>query len=314
MGSSTRPRLVVDTDTASDDAVALLLAAASGLAELEAVTTVAGNVPVEQATRNALITLELVDSQAPVYAGCERPLVRPLETAQNVHGQDGMGDVGLPEPAGRASTKHATDELLELADRAPGTLTLVTLGPLTNIAICFARRPNFLSAFRHVYCMAGAPDAVGNVSATAEFNVWADPEAAEMVVSAANPERVTWVGWDVSRKDAVLNSEHQQQLRALGTPFALFADKVNRTVQEFALQETGLAGYDLPDPVTMAVALRPELVLERECVYARIARGDEARGQMLVDRNGSAPEANLSLVRRVDAVGFRQLLFDTCAG
>lgn len=306
-------RLVIDTDTASDDAVALVLAVASGRACVEAVTTVAGNVPLPLTVRNALYTLELAGARdVPVHAGCERPLVRPLSTAQTVHGEDGMGDVGLPEPTGRARQEHAVDALLELATRSGGELTLVTLGPLTNIAACLARRRDFLTSFRHVYSMAGAPDAVGNVSATAEFNVWADPEAAAMVVDAAVPEQVTWIGWDVSRKDAVLSPQHQQDLRAVDTPLATFTNDVNRTVQEFCHAVTGLEGYDLPDPIAMAAALAPELVLERETAQVRIALGDEARGQMLVDRRADVANPNLSLVRRMDGAGFRRLLLATC--
>ncbi|MCA1655945.1 MAG: nucleoside hydrolase, partial [Pseudonocardiaceae bacterium] len=133
-------RLIVDTDTASDDAVALLMAALAPHAELHAVTTVAGNVPLPQATRNALLTLERVGAeQVPVFPGCDRPLVRPLDTAQHVHGEDGMGDLGLPEPRTTADTRHAVDMLLSLSTARAGEFTLVTLGPLTNIAAAVVR-------------------------------------------------------------------------------------------------------------------------------------------------------------------------------
>ncbi|MET9243980.1 nucleoside hydrolase [Nonomuraea sp. NPDC003709] len=307
--------LIVDTDTGSDDAVALLLAAASGLADVRAVTTVAGNVPLATATRNALISLETAGRpEIPVHEGCASPMTRPLSTAQHVHGQDGMGDLGLPDPLRAAEREHAVDVLLTAPRHLPGELTLVTLGPLTNLAAALLRDRDLLSRYRHVYCMAGAADLWGNVSATAEFNVWADPEAARVVLQAATPDQVTWIGWDVSRRDAVMTPADQLRLEQLGTPMATFAHRVNRTVAEWARDVTGLSGYDLPDPVAMAVALRPELAVERERAYVDVALGDETRGQLIIDRRRSAPAPNLTLVRRVDETAFKQLLFDTCEG
>ncbi|AYY13151.1 nucleoside hydrolase [Actinobacteria bacterium YIM 96077] len=306
--------LLVDTDTGSDDAVALLLAALNEDTELTAVTTVAGNVPVPLATRNALLTLELAGrGQVPVYQGCERPIVRPLHTATAVHGDDGMGDLGLPEPAGSARPGHAIDVLLDRARSRPGELTLVTLGPLTNLAAAVLRDRALLTRFRHVYCMIGAPDAVGNMSATAEFNAWADPEAAHVVAEAAAPELVTWIGWDVSRRDAVMTPDDQHALRELDTPLAKFTQRINRKVAEWAATVTGLDGYDLPDPVAMAGVLRPDLVIETEPAHVRVALGDEARGQTAPDRRLDAPAANVTLIRRVDGKGFKELLFDTLA-
>ncbi|WP_020672882.1 nucleoside hydrolase [Amycolatopsis nigrescens] len=305
-------KLIVDTDTGSDDAVALLLAALDDGFELHTVTTVAGNVPLPLATRNALITLELAGAgRVPVHPGCDRPLLRPLGTAEVVHGADGMGDTDLPEPASEPKPEHAADVLLSLALHHPGEFTLVTLGPLTNLAAAVVRDRELLRKFRGVYCMIGAPDAVGNVSPAAEFNAWADPEAAEIVAGAAEPELVTWIGWDVSRQDAVLSDEDQRRLRELGTPLGTFADRINRRVAEWASAVTGLDGYDLPDPVAMATVLRPGLVLARETVSLRVALGDETRGQTLVDRRRTAPAPNLTLVRRVDRLGFREFLFET---
>ncbi|MFD7922776.1 nucleoside hydrolase [Streptomyces sp. NPDC059740] len=307
--------LLIDTDTGSDDAVALLLAGASGLGDIRAVTTVAGNVPLPTATRNALLSLEVAGAtHVPVHPGCERPMTRPLISAQNVHGEDGMGDVGLPDPVRSSDPGHAVEVLLDLSRRHPGELTLVTLAPLTNIAAALLRDRDLLSRFRHVYCMAGAPDARGNVSATAEFNVWADPEAARIVLEAATPDKVTWIGWDVSRKDAVMTPADQERLEAIGTPRAEFVHRINRTVAEWAREVTGLAGYDLPDPIAMAVALRPDLVTESEQVHVDVALGDEVRGQLIVDRRLSAPPPNLTLARRVSESGFKELLFATCAG
>ena len=306
--------LLIDTDTASDDAVALILAAASGLGRIVAVTTVAGNVPVEQATRNALVTLELAGAgDVPVFRGCERPLVRPATTAQHVHGDDGMSGAPLPAPTARAQPEHAVDAILRLArtDRQP-PLTLVTLGPLTNLAAALVRDRGLLSRFAHVYCMAGTANCVGNISATAEYNVWADPEAATIVLDAAEPDLVTLVGWDVSARDAVMTPADQAELRGIGTPLALLVDRINQAVNDWATKVTGLAGYDLPDPITMAIALRPTLATEHERLSVGVGRGDEARGQLLIDRRRTAAPPNVTVVRRADGAAFRAMLSRTC--
>jgi purine nucleosidase len=305
-------RLVIDTDTGSDDAVALLMAARAPGATIEAVTTVAGNVPLPLATRNALIALELAGGEVPVHAGCDRPLLRPLETAQQVHGADGMSGTPLPDPVGAPTSEHAVDVLLRLArDRGP-ELTLVTLGPLTNVAAALIRDRQLLRRFRRTYSMAGAADACGNITATAEFNVWADPEAAAIVCDAATPDTVTWIGWDASRQDAVMTADRQRRLRELGTPLALFAERINQAVNTWATEVTGLPGYDLPDPLAMAVALNPDLIRQAETAQVRIATSPEVRGQLLVDRRRIGAAANVTLVRRVDTEGFERMLLAAC--
>lgn len=304
--------LLIDTDTGSDDAVALLLAVADG--DVRAVTTVTGNVPLATATRNALITLQLAGhAHVPVHEGRAEPLTRPPATAQHVHGLDGMGDTALPDPARGPADGHAVDVLLALPRRHPGELTLVTLGPLTNLAAALLRDPGLLGRFRHVYCMAGAADLRGNVSPTAEYNVWADPEAARVVLRAATPGQVTWIGWDVSRRYAVMTPGDQRRLAELGTERADFAHRINRSVADWARDVTGLAGYDLPDPAAMAVALRPGLVLDSERAHVDVALGDETRGQLIIDRRRTAPPPNLTLIRRIDEPGFKRLLLDALA-
>lgn len=155
--------------------------------------------------------------------------------------------------------------------------------------------------------MAGNGDAVGNIGATAEFNVWADPEAAAVGLAAATPERVTFVGWDAARRDAVITSELQGRLRALDTPLSRFVDDINSKVADWAAGVTVLDGYDLPDPATMATVLEPDIVTESEEALV-----DQVRGQLVIDRRLNAGAANVRLVRRLDADRFAQLLVDTC--
>lgn len=306
--------LLVDADTGSDDAVALILAARAQQAHVHAVTTVAGNVSLAQATRNALYTLELAGrADVPVHPGCDRPLLRPHQSAQHVHGQDGMSDTDLPEPSNPARTEHAVDALLRLVGEHPDrTLTLVTLGPLTNLAAVLVRDPSFLDRLRHVYCMAGAADMVGNISASAEYNVWADPEAAAVVLRHATPDRVTLVGWDVSRTRAVMTAADQDRLARLGTPLAVFANDINQAVNDWTTNVTGLAGYDLPDPITMAVALDPSIVTKKEEVRVAVGLGPEVRGQLIIDRRHDAEPPNVTIVRDADEASFKAMLFAAC--
>src|SRR4051812_3099219 len=178
-----RRKLIIDTDTASDDAVALLMALRDPTVEVIAITVVAGNVPLDLAVQNALYTVELAGAHVPVHAGAATPLLQPLHTAQDVHGNDGMGDIGLPLTGRVPAEGDAVDRLVELIDaHEPGELALVTLGPLTNVAILFARRPDLATRLKEVVMMAGTSDGLGNITAAAEFNVWVDPEAMAVVL------------------------------------------------------------------------------------------------------------------------------------
>jgi len=210
-----RRSIVIDTDTASDDAIALVLAVREPSVDVRAVTVVAGNVSLDLAVRNAIVTLDLAGgADIPLHAGRDRPLTRPLDTAQFVHGQDGMGGAPLPEPSRAATSTDAVGVLLDIAANEPGQHDLVTLGPLTNIAAALERDPELLTKFGHTYLMAGSPDGVGNVDALGEYNVWADPEAATVVFAA--PGAKTMIGWNISRTFAVMTDAEQVALAAVG--------------------------------------------------------------------------------------------------
>ena len=238
--------LVIDTDTASDDAVAIVLAARDPEVAIRMVTVVAGNVPLDLAVRNAIVTLDLVDHcSVPVHAGADQPLRRPLETAQSVHGEDGMGGADLPTPSRRPSTEVAVEALLRVAADEPGQHGLVTLGPLTNIAMALNENPDLLTRFTHTYLMAGSPDGVGNMNALGEYNVWADPEAASIVFDADGAK--TMIGWNISRTYAVMAPQETARLRSCGR-LGEFAVDINAEVDRFC-RGRGLVGMDLPDPV-----------------------------------------------------------------
>ncbi|MEO3855729.1 nucleoside hydrolase [Acrocarpospora sp. B8E8] len=298
---------MIDTDTASDDAVALLLALAADV-EIEAITTVGGNVDVVQATQNALYTCELMGSRVPVHMGCSKPLLFELETAQHVHGADGMGDIGLPLHGREPAPGHAVDALISAIRRSPGELTLVTLGPLTNIAVALAVDPSIARMVRRCVVMGATGDGLGNITPVAEYNIYVDPHAARLVFESGLPIEV--VGWDISRRFATYSPHDVQQLRAVGTPLAHFAVDIQRVLQEFSL-DLGLEGFDLPDPAAMAVALDPGIVTEAEDVRIDIMVDEGlTRGQSIVSRPIDGRRPNAGIVRALDAQRLRSMIRD----
>jgi purine nucleosidase len=273
---------IIDTDTASDDAVALVMAMRHPGVEVEAITIVAGNVPVDQGVQNALYTVELCQQAIPVYRGMPAPLSRPLETAQFVHGLDGMGDIGLPLSGRQPSDGDAVDVLIETIHRFAGDITLVTLGPLTNIAAALGRDPTIARAMSECVIMGGTGQGHGNMTPVAEYNFWADPEAAKMVFESGM--RIKMVGWDISRTYAVCNPQDTSELRNIGTPLAKFCVDIQSSVTLYATNQSLLAGFDLPDPIATAIALQPEVATETRSLYVAIESDSElCRGQSVVD-------------------------------
>ena len=280
-----RRKFLIDTDTASDDAVALLMALRDPDVEVLSITVVAGNVGLDQAIQNALYTVELAGATVPVHAGCATPLIQPLHTAQVVHGEDGMGDIGLPVHGRVPADGHAVDALARLiGEHAEGALTLVTLGPLTNIAVLFARHPEYAGRLCEIVIMGGTGDGLGNVTAAAEFNIWVDPEAAAVVFGSG--ARLVMVGWDISRKFATFDEAAAADLRTAGR-LGDFSVDIQRVLTEFALHSTGLAGFDLPDPIAMAVALDPSVATDTRLLNVVVeTRGEFTRGATVVDHTG----------------------------
>lgn len=302
---------VIDTDCASDDAVALMLALRDPEIVVDAITVVAGNVPLDLAVRNTLITLDVCDAPAlPVHAGLAAPIVRPLETAQFVHGEDGMGGADLADPTRSIEASHAVDALRVLADD-PTPRTLVTLGPLSNIAAAVLIEPDLLTKFEHTFLMAGSPDGVGNVNVAGEYNVWADPEAAAIVFAA--PGAKTMVGWNISRLFAVVHPGDSEALAEAG-PLGRFVNDINVDVDTFCREVSGLDGYDLPDPITMAIAIDEDIITRADDRHVAIACEGLARGAVLLDNRHEAQPPNCRVVWEADEAAFKQRLLDTCAG
>ena len=300
-------KFIIDTDTASDDAVALVMALRQPDIDVKAITVVAGNVPLPQALQNALYTVELCGASVPVYAGCAKPLLRDLETAEVVHGKDGMGDIGLPLQGRRATPGHAADMLRQTINENAGGITLVTLGPLTNVALALLREPELARKVARCFIMGGIGAGHGNVTPTAEFNIWVDPEAAKIVYESGMA--ITMVGWDISWQYATFDAEQADEIRRIGTPLAEFVVDIQATLTDFAIRENALAGFDLPDPITMAAAIDPAV-----CKYERyrvdVTTGDGlARGITVVDRLGVTGRApNVDVALSADRAAFVDIL------
>ena len=281
--------LLIDTDTASDDAVALIMALRSRDVRVAAITVVAGNVSVAQATNNALFTTELCGSDVPVYSGAEAPLIRRLVIADWFHGVDGLGDHGYRPAKRRAEAVHAVDALIQTVRESPG-IEIVTLGPLTNVAMALLREPRFVSSVKRCVVMGGAPCCEGNVTPAAEFNIWVDPEAARIVFRSGLP--VEMVGWQLCRGDAVLHRREIERVLALKNPIAEFAIRCNSTAVEAFFKQTGQRGMSLPDPVAMGIALNPALCTSSSEHYVEIEISSElTRGMTVVDRLGVATDS-----------------------
>jgi purine nucleosidase len=282
---------LIDTDTASDDAVAIIMALAEPSVRVLGLTTVAGNVDLKQATRNALLTAEICNSDVPVFAGADKPLSRPHDHAHWFHGKDGLGDRGYPAPKRKPEREHAVDAIVRLAKAEPG-LTLVTLGPLTNVALALEREPELAERIGRCVVMGGAPCCEGNVTPAAEYNIWVDPEAARAVFRSKL--KIEMVGWHVSRGPSVLNDDEVAAIEALGTAKAKFAIETNSAAREAYRVQTGEVGLSLADPTAMAVALDRSIGLSWSRHRVAI-ECDSAltRGMTVVDRlNVTSDDSN----------------------
>jgi inosine-uridine nucleoside N-ribohydrolase len=251
-------RIILDTDPGIDDALALFLALASPEVQLEAVTTVSGNVHVEHTTRNALALLELTGrTEIPVARGCDRPLVGTPALAADVHGDNGMGGVILPEPQLRPVEKHAVEVIIEKIMAAPGEISLVAVGPLTNLALALRREPRLAQAAREVVIMGGALRVPGNITPCAEFNIFVDPHAARIVLHAGWPIRL--VTLDTTRR-TLLRRELVDQLAASGSPVTFLMKQVVDYYCDVFGGARSLSALEMHDPLCLAAAFRPGLI------------------------------------------------------
>jgi purine nucleosidase len=308
-------RLVIDTDTAGDDVPALLFGLRWPGVELEAITVVAGNVYLDQCVQNALYTCEVADRpDVPVYAGADRPLLRELVTAHNVHGEDGMGNSGFPRATKEAERKHAVDALVDLADRYAGELEVIAQGPLTNVSLALRKDPALPEKVRRLWIMGGANNSLGNITPSAEFNFYVDPEAAHIVLTAGF--RTVLMPWDVCVNDGILLREELAGIIEMKTKLSEFYLAVNRAAWEFVRARMGIDGISHPDALTIAMAIDEGLILERgqyfvDCEY----QSEMTRGYSVVDlMSVTGNEPNCDVVLKADKNAFLKMLTDLLSG
>ncbi len=299
--------ILLDCDPGHDDAIALLLALASPELELLGVTTVAGNQTLDKTTANALRVLEFVGrGDVPVAAGADRPLARDLVIAAYVHGESGLEGPALPEPQGTAVGQHAVDFLAERILGAARPVTLVPVGPLTNVGLLLARHPEAAERIERIVLMGGAIRE-GNVTPAAEFNIYVDPEAAWRVFHSGLP--VTMIGLDVTHQ-ALMSDAHAERLRESGDAGRLVAELYD-FFSRYHRETYGFEGAPIHDAVAVAHVLRPGLV---ETLPRHVDVDCESRlcrGRTVVDlwrRTGEEPNADVGI--GIDADGFLELLCD----
>ncbi|SLN43638.1 Pyrimidine-specific ribonucleoside hydrolase RihA [Falsiruegeria litorea R37] len=310
----TARKIIIDTDPGQDDAVAILLALASPEEiDVLGVTAVAGNVPLPLTQKNARIVCELAGkTDVPVYAGCDAPLSRKLVTAEHVHGKTGLDGPVLPDPDMALTDGHAVDFIIDtLRSHDAGTVTLCPLGPLTNIASAFQKAPDIVARVQEIILMGGAYFEVGNITPAAEFNIYVDPEAADIVFKSGVP--IVVMPLDVTHK-ALVTKPRNDAFRALGTKVGIAVAEMTDFFERFDKEKYGSEGAPLHDPCVTAYLIRPELFTGRH-INVEIETGSELTlGMTVADWWRVTDRApNAMFMGDLDADGFFDLLTERLA-
>lgn len=304
---------ILDTDTAQDDCVAILLGILDPVADLRAITMVAGNVGFEQQTDNALMTLSVAGAlgDVPIFLGCRRPMVRPWVSAENVHG-DGAGGLSMETSGLKTASEHGVDALLRLTAESPGELTIVAIGPLTNIAMAVVKDPSFAQRVKSLYIMGGSNNARGNITAAAEFNFYVDPDAAKIVFEAGFD--ITVVPWEpLTVRDALFSREQMAEIASSDSPVARFFTAVCETTLEFD-ESVGIPGSSHPDSMTVALLLHPELVTHGAAYAVDIEADSElTRGYSAMSWGVHGLKPNARVIESIDSAKFFEYIKSTMA-
>ena len=309
-------RLIIDTDTAGDDCISLLIALRSRNVIVEAITINCGNVEFDQQVENALYTLQVAGAagKVPVYPGCRRPLLFPHHTVEHIHGSDGMGDSYFPRAAQRPESEHAVLALIRLINSNPGELTVIAQAPLTNLAVATRLDPSIAGKVKHLWVMGGTNNSLGNDTPAAEYNVWCDPEAARIVFGAGFP--LTMVGWEICCRHAIVDDETTARIEALDTSLSRFFMDINRVAGRFVKEHQGMDGSTHPDAIVASMVVDPEIMTRSARYFVDVeTQGTFTRGYTVVDvldRLGKAPNTRVCL--EADGERFRRLLMGVLSG
>ncbi len=303
-------KIIIDTDPGQDDAVAILLALTSPEVEVLGITAVAGNVPLELTAKNARIVCELAGRpDVKVFAGCDRPLRHALVTAEHVHGKTGLDGPRLADPVMPLQPEHAVDFIIDTLRAEPtGTVTLCPLGPLTNIATAFEKAPDIVGKVQEIVLMGGAYFQVGNITPAAEFNIYVDPEAADIVFKSGRP--ITVMPLDVTHK-ALTTAPRVQAFRDLGSKAGTMVAEWTDFFERFDKEKYGSAGAPLHDPCVIAYLIRPDLFQGHHVNVEIETQSDLTRGMTVADWWGVTDRAkNAMFMGDLDADGFFALLVE----
>jgi len=300
-------RIIFDTDPGVDDSMAILLAFQSPEIQIEGLTTVFGNTGTEITTQNALRLVELAGHpEVPVAAGARKPLLRPFEgDGWVVHGRNGLGEVEFPPPKGQPDPRPAAQFLVETVMANPGEITIVAVGPLTNLALAVSIEPRIAQHVKQVVLMGGTASVPGNVSPVAEANIHNDPEAAHIVFNAGWP--LVMVGLDVTTK-TIMSPEYMQQLRSAHNRYTDFIYAITRHYANFYQTTRGVAGFHVHDSSAVAYVIDPTLFTTRH-VYVDVEyHSPFHQGQTVADWNGRRErEPNTLVCVDVDSPRFLEL-------
>ena len=304
-----RHKVIIDTDAGSDDAAALVLAATSEQLDILGVTVLYGNVPLEKAAKNALMTLELCDVEAPVYIGAKKPLKKELEEMISVHGKDGMGDQDLIHPKRSAEDGDAVDFILDTIKSDPGEVEIIAVGPLTNIALAVKKDPDTMKLCKRIWVMGTTGFGAGNATPVSEFNVYSDAEAYDTVLRAELP--MTILGLDMCSIKEVMITKNEMTKLAQGNEKGVFMSKAFTKLFAFE-QENGM-DMMIPDPIAVACLIWPDIVLETKSCYGEVCTdNDSTYGQVILYEEGAVYEAmpqigsyNLDVVTKIDTKLFK---------
>ncbi|WP_087974860.1 nucleoside hydrolase [Oceanobacillus rekensis] len=307
-------KVIIDTDTAGDDTIALLTAL--HYFKVEGVTITGGNVDFDQEVENALYTIQVAGPHepVPVYKGFEVPLLangtERHQTVEDVHGSDGMGDSFFEKAKQRPEAGHAVDFIIEKVKANPGEIHLLAIAPLTNIAMAIKKEPSIVKDIPHIYIMGGTNNSLGNITAAAEYNFWVDPEAARIVLHSGVP--ITLVGWDMCTKFSIMDDRDHEDIERLASKGSEFFIQINKVVKQFNKKVHRLNGTTHPDTLLVAIAANEDVMTKATKYYVDVeTKGELTRGYSLVDRNNrSGKEPNVIVCEEVNRDMFKDQLLD----
>jgi purine nucleosidase len=304
-------RVLLDTDTAGDDTMAVLMAALADGIDLEALTIVAGNVEFDYQVENAKYALELAGKadDVPVYEGARTPLVKEFEHVDHVHGEGGLGGDLFPDTGVPSADGFGPDVIVDTAREHPGELTLVCIGPLTNVALALRKEPELGALLDEVWVMGGAVNTLGNDTPSAEYNFWVDPDAAKVVLNELD---VTLVDWGVTVRDAMLEADALEVFEDADSEYAQFFATITEHPREFTRERLGVDATTQPDSLTLACLLDTDIVERATTYHVDVdEREGITRGYSLVDElHITGGEPRTRVVESVDADAFAELFAD----